>query len=104
MAGIIDTVVGTGTHGYAGDGGPAVLARIGAPSAIRFDGRGDLYFSDRGYHVVRRVDVEGIITTVVGSGEPGFSPDGTPVLQARLNKPYGLAARPRNTVGECLGV
>ena len=88
--GIIDTVAGTGTHGYAGHGGPAVLARIGAPSAIRFDGRGDLYFSDRDYHVVRRVDVEGIITTVVGSGEPGFSPDGTPALQARLNKPYGL--------------
>ena len=88
--GIIDTVAGTGTHGYTGDGGAAVLARVGAPSAIRFDGRGDLYFSDRDFHVVRKVDSEGVITTIVGSGGPGFSPDGTPALQARLNKPYGL--------------
>ena len=89
--GIITTVAGTGIQGYTGDGGPAVKARIGSPSAIRFDGEGNLYFSDTAYHVVRKVDTEGIITTAVGCGEAGFSPDGTPATQARLDRPWGLA-------------
>ncbi|MEZ4734385.1 MAG: hypothetical protein R3E79_45420 [Caldilineaceae bacterium] len=75
----------------AADGGPASRARLGAPTAIRFDGAGTLYFTDRAYHVVRRVDTAGMITTVVGCGEASFSPDGTPAQQARLDQPYGLA-------------
>jgi sugar lactone lactonase YvrE len=88
---IITTVAGAGQSGYTGDGGPATAARIGAPTAIRFDTLGNLYFTDRAYHVVRKVDTQGFITTVVGTGEAGFSPDGTPARQARLNSPYGLA-------------
>ena len=78
-------------QGYTGDGGPATAARIGSPSALRFDAKGNLYFSDLTQHVVRRVGAEGIITTVVGCGEAGFSPDGTPALEAQLHKPLGLA-------------
>ena len=52
--GIIETVAGSGTPGYSGDGGPAVEARVGAPTAIRFDGAGNLYFSDRNHNVVRK--------------------------------------------------
>ena len=89
--GRISTVAGVGIQGYTGDGGPATEARIGSPSALRFDAKGNLYFSDLTHHVVRRVDTEGIITTVVGCGEAGFSPDGTPALEARLHKPLGLA-------------
>ena len=89
-SGIITTVVGTGMAGYSGDGGPAASARIGAPTAIRFDGEGNLYFSDSVHHVVRRVDTAGIITTLAGTGEPGFSPDGTPAAQARLHTPSGM--------------
>ena len=89
--GRISTVAGGGIQGYTGDGGPATEARIGSPSALRFDAKGNLYFSDLTHHVVRRVDTEGIIATVVGCGEAGFSPDGTPALEARLHKPLGLA-------------
>ena len=89
--GTITTVAGIGLQGYSGDGGPAIKARIGAPSAIRFDAAGNLYFSDGAYHVVRKVDTEGIITTVVGCGEAGFSPDGTPAREARLSRLWGLA-------------
>jgi sugar lactone lactonase YvrE len=89
--GIITTVAGVGISGYRGDGGPATQARIGAPTAIRFDGQGNLYFTDRAYHVIRKVDGEGIITTVAGCGEPGFSPDGTAATAARPHLPYGLA-------------
>ena len=90
-SGTIDTVAGCGLPGYTGDGGPAREARIGGPTAIRFDGKGNLYFTDEAYHVVRKVDPDGRISTVVGCGEAGFSPDGTPALQARIHTPFGLA-------------
>ena len=89
--GIITTVAGLGIQGYTGDGGPAVAARIGAPSAICLDAAGDLYFADSAYHVVRKVDRGGLITTIAGTGEPGFSPDGTAATQAQLDRPRGLA-------------
>ena len=98
QTGIITTVAGTGLPGYSGDGGPATSARLGAPSALRFDGAGNLYFTDRAAHVVRKVDTSGIITTVVGSGGAGYSPDGTPALQAKLAHPYGLAVAADGTL------
>ena len=109
-SGIITTVAGVGAGGgYSwdggpsaraqtgvanaddrGDGGPAVRARVGAPTAIRFDGAGNLYFSDSAHHVVRKIGPNGTITTVVGTGEEGFSPDGTPAMESRLSRPWGL--------------
>ena len=89
--GRINTVAGIGVQGYTGDGGPATEAQVGSPSALRFDAKGNLYFSDLTQHVVRRVDTKGIITTVAGCGAAGFSPDGTPALEAQLHKPMGLA-------------
>ena len=89
--GIITTVAGLGIQGYTGDGGPAIAARIGAPSAICLDAAGDLYFADSACHVVRKVDTGGVITTVAGTGEPGFSPDGAAATQAQLDRPRGLA-------------
>lgn len=93
--GIIATVAGTGLAGYSGDGGAATAARIGAPTAICLDGAGNLYFSDRAYHVVRRVDAAtGRIATVAGTGRPGFAPDGTPARAGALDTPWGLALAP----------
>ena len=91
--GVIDTVAGIGLSGYTGDGGPATEARIGTPSAIDFDAQGRMYFSDSACHVVRRVDADGVIRTVVGTGDAGFSPDGAPAHRARLDGPRGLAVR-----------
>jgi trimeric autotransporter adhesin len=90
ITGIVTTIAGTGIHGYSGDGGPATEARIGAPSAIRLDGDQNLYFSDRDFHVVRKVDTSGTISTIIGTGEAGYSPDGTPAVEAMLHKPLGL--------------
>ncbi len=98
VTGIITTVVGTGMAGYSGDGGPANRARIGTPTAIRFDGAGSLYFSDAAHHVVRKVDAAGVISTVAGTGKPGFSPDGTPAAEARLDMPSGLEVSPDGAV------
>ncbi len=96
--GIIMTVVGCGLPGYAGDGGPATQAQIGHPTAICFDVHGNLYYADRAYHVVRMVDLHGIITTVAGRGEAGFSPDGTDAKRAVLDTPWGLALAPDGVV------
>ena len=89
--GIIDSIAGVGLSGYTGDGGPAQQARIGNPTAIRFDGEDNLYFSDSKFHVVRKINTNGVISTVAGSGKPGFSPDGTLAINASLHAPHGLA-------------
>ena len=89
--GIITSVAGVGLTGYSGDGGPAVQARIGSPSAICLDSDGSLYFADISYHVIRKIDPRGIISTIVGSGQSGYSPDGTPAPEVRLDSPQGIA-------------
>ena len=89
--GMIDAVAGDGVRGHTGDGGPALRARIGVPSAIAVDADGNLYFTDSLSNVVRRVDAAGVITTVAGTGEPGCSPAGTPAVEAALSRPQGIA-------------
>ena len=89
---IITTAVGTGERGYAGDGGPAARALLNGPFDVGFDADGNLYFSDTFNHCIRRVDARtGIITTVAGCGEAGYSGDGGPAIHARFNEPYGIA-------------
>jgi hypothetical protein len=83
-AGIITTVAGTGARGFSGDGGPATSARLSFPRGLRFDAAGNLYLTDGGNARVRRIDTAGIITTVAGSGESGFSGDGGPATAANL--------------------
>ena len=89
--GLIETVAGNGTVGYSGDGGDARSARIGGPQSICFDEAGSMYFADAKCHVVRKVDGKGIISTMAGTGEAGFSADGTVATAARLDVPYGVA-------------
>ena len=89
--GTITTVAGTGDRGYGGDGGPAVEARLNGPTGVAVDRSGGLYITDRLNHRVRRVDASGTITTIVGTGERGYSGDGGPAVAARLNLPWDLA-------------
>ncbi len=98
LTGIINTVAGIGLVGYSGDGDKATTARIGTPSAIRFDNIGNMYFSDSAYHVVRKIDPKGVIGTIAGTGEPGFSIDGTLATEARLDSPAGLDIGPNGEV------
>ena len=89
--GKIQTVVGTGEEGYAGDGGPATQALIGEAYGCAFDTEGHLYMCDGRNHTVRRIDKEsGIIMTVAGSGRQGYSGDGGPATEAALNNVYSL--------------
>ncbi len=77
--GIIETYAGNGVPGYSGDGGPADEANIKSPFRMMFDQKGNLYFSDRDNNRIRKVDTEGIITTVAGHGNIGWMQDGLEV-------------------------
>jgi trimeric autotransporter adhesin len=90
-AGIINTVAGKGTSGYSGDGGPATLALLAAPSKVTVDSAGNLYIADLYNHRIRKVTAEGTISTVAGNGKPGFSGDGHLATYAQLNSPIGIA-------------
>jgi sugar lactone lactonase YvrE len=74
-AGIITTVAGNGTRGYSGDGGPATSASLLYPTGVRLDAAGTLWIADSGNSNIRRI-MNGVITTVVGSGRAGLSGDG----------------------------
>jgi uncharacterized protein (TIGR03437 family) len=67
--GILETIAGTGVTGFGGDGGPATSALINSPANPQYDGSGNLYFLDTGNYRIRRIDTEGIVTTVVGDGQ-----------------------------------
>ncbi len=89
--GMISTVAGNGLRGHSGDGGPATEAALNEPYEVRFDGAGDVFFVERLGAVVRRVNAKtGIISTVAGTGQPGFSGDGGPAVRAQLNEPHSI--------------
>lgn len=90
-SGIITQTAGVWRSGYSGDGGPAIQAYLNGPSDLAVDTAGNLYIADQYNHRIRRVDPSGIITTIAGSGERGFSGDGRPAAEARLAGPRGVA-------------
>jgi hypothetical protein len=89
--GIIETVIGTGEGDYRGDGGPGTAAALHWPTALELDDAGNLYIADTFNHVIRRLDPDGVVTTVAGTGIRGFAGDGGDALAAQLSQPFGLA-------------
>lgn len=85
-------VAGTGNKGNSGDTLEATKADLDEPYEVRFDAQGNLFFADMKNHVVRRVARQsGIISTVAGTGEPGFSGDGGYGRKATLRQPHSIA-------------
>ncbi len=94
-SGEVSTVAGNGQKGYAGDGGPAIEASLNQPYEILFDRSGNMYFAEMPNHVIRRVDAKTkIISTLAGTGAPGFSGDGGPAAKAQLRQPHSIALDP----------
>ena len=91
-AGMITTVAGTGTAGYSGDGGAATSAQFSTPFAVAPLADGGFLVADVGNHVIRRVWPTGVVTTVAGTGAPGFAGDGGPATAARLYSPHNVTA------------
>src|SRR3982751_750581 len=84
----VETVAGSAN---LGDGGPATAAQFGTIQGIALDRWGNLYIADTDRHRVRKVNPAGIVSTLAGTGAPGFSGDGASANSAQLNLPYGLA-------------
>ena len=93
-AGIITTVAGNGNTVFAGDGGPATSSTVyiaANHNGLAVDAGGNLYIADDGHHRIRKVDANGNITTVAGSGTQGYSGDGGAATKAQLWRPSGVA-------------
>jgi hypothetical protein len=89
--GIITTIAGTGASGYSGDGGPSTNARLYTPNSIAVDRSNNIYIADYNNHCIRKIDTSGIISTVIGTGEAGYSGDGGAATAAKLTSPEGIA-------------
>lgn len=87
---VITTIAGGSLAGDQGDGGLATGALLDDPIGICVDSAGNVYFSDSENHKIRKISTDGIITTVVGTGNPGFSGDGGPATNAELFYPKGI--------------
>ncbi|HEV2710698.1 MAG TPA: SMP-30/gluconolactonase/LRE family protein [Edaphobacter sp.] len=87
---------GAGSFNAQAQSGPAnnvqaTAAPLTAPAQIAYDAAGNLYIADLNDNVIRKVDLAGIVTTVAGTGEQGFTGDGGPATSAQLDSPAGVA-------------
>ncbi len=92
QTGRINAIVGNGTPGFSGDGGPATAAQIQNPAGMAIDRQGNLYFADQN-KLIRRVSPDGLIRTIAGVPNfgQGFSGDGGLAIAAQLSNPLDLA-------------
>lgn len=98
IRGGLRVIAGTGKPGYSGDGAEAASAQLNLPVAVAVSPAGLLYIADSGNNRIRRVDAEGRIDSVAGTGQPGYSGDGGPARKARLDLPIGVAVGPDGSV------
>ncbi len=86
----VSTYAGNGQAGYTGDGGPATSAKINNPFGVLRGPDGDMYFCEYDGQLIRRVDKQGTIHTVAGTGKVGYTGDGGPATKATMNKPHEI--------------
>ncbi|EFC38369.1 predicted protein [Naegleria gruberi] len=99
--GKITTIAGTGAYGYSGDGGLAINAVIRYPKSIAIGKHGEIFFTDSDNQVIRRITPDGIITTIAGTGNFGYSGDGGLATSADISKPTGIAVDSNGTIYFC---
>jgi YD repeat-containing protein len=97
-AGIITTLAGDGTPGFGGDGGPATEAQLSFPSGVALGLDGALYLADLFNNRIRRVGLNGTISTVAGTGSTAFNGENQPAAMAALDNPAGIALGPEGNL------
>ncbi len=88
--GFISTIAGNGVTGFSGDGGVATNASLNFPNGVAVDTKGNVYIADSGNDRIRKVDTNGLISTLAGNGPFAFGGDGGPAAAATLSIPYGV--------------
>ncbi len=96
--GIITTIAGNGIDGYKGDSGPATQAQLSKPFGLALDKKGNLYIADRGNNRVRKVNPQGIITTVAGDGGFFYMGDNGPAYRASIAGPTDVVVDDNGTL------
>ncbi|MBV8756608.1 MAG: hypothetical protein JO257_05020 [Deltaproteobacteria bacterium] len=91
LDGTIATIAGTGTPGGAGDNGPALLAQLSNPTGIAVDGLGRILIADSDLNTIRRIDIDGTIATIAGTGIADYTGDQGPATAATLSGPFGVS-------------
>lgn len=93
LSGTVRFVTGepAGRARFAGDGGPALAARLNFPTAVAIDAEGNIYIADTMNHRIRMVEAAtGMIRTIAGNGHPRYSGDGGPAVSAGLQDPCAV--------------
>ncbi|MGE0887457.1 MAG: HYR domain-containing protein [Blastocatellales bacterium] len=93
----ISTVAGNGSAGFSGDNNQATAAQLNNPSDVGVDAIGNIYIVDQNNHRIRRVRA-GIMETIAGTGEIGFSGDGGLATQAQITLPTAIEVETDNTI------
>lgn len=101
-SGEMKVIAGSGVQGYSGDGGKATAAKMNEPYEVRFDSRGNLITVEMKNAVIRKVDMTtGEITTIAGTGTPGYSGDGGPATKAQFNQPHAITLDENDNIYLC---
>lgn len=101
--GVIDTVAGNGMPGDSGEGGPATDAMLNAPTGVGLMSDGSLLIADSRNFKVKRVALDGVITTVAGTGQPAINGDGGPATEASIGSPVDADADPAGNIFVAVG-
>lgn len=96
--GKITRIAGNLIRASTGDGGKATDASLNLPYQVASDGKGNVFYVDRGGNNVRRIDAQGMIASYAGSGTAGFAGDGGKATEAQLSAPRGVAVGPDGSV------
>lgn len=94
----VTTIAGTGTAGYSGDGSSAISAQLNSPTDVAVGPDNSIYIADRNNNVIRKIDVNGNISTVAGNGTAGFSESGSLAKQSMLHHPSGVFVTAANVL------
>ncbi len=92
-SGSITTVAGTGSASYGGDGGPASAAQLNGPHGVAVDNSGNIYIAELYGHRIRKINSSGIISTIAGTGYPGYTGDAGTATAAQLYSPWSVMVR-----------
>lgn len=88
--GYLTRFAGTGERGRGGEGVKALESAFAFPCDVRLDSKGNIFVADLENHRIRKITRDGVVTTVAGTGVPGYGGDGGPALDAQLNSPWGI--------------